>query len=492
MANRSERRHSVILQEIARRAMLERGLLPDFSAEARAELSGIEVPLSNHNHARDLRDRLWASIDNEDSLDLDQLTFAEAMPGGEVKVFVAIADVDAIVKNDSAIDSHARHNTTSVYTPSRIFPMLPEELSTDLTSLSFAQDRLAVVVEMTIGQDGSPGDSDIYQAWVHNRAKLDYNSVGLWLEGGGDAPAAIAVVKGLDENLRTQDRTAQLMKTFRHAHGSLGFETVEARPVFYGDEIREFRVERRNRARDLVEGFMIAVNSTTARYLSSRNLPFLQRVVKAPRRWSRIVELAAEHGFELSPVPDPKELERFLMKEKAENPLEFPDLSLSVIKLLGPGEYVAELPGDPLPSGHFGLAVRGYAHSTAPNRRYPDLITQRILKTALSGESLPYSADELEALARHCTLQEDAARKVERQVGKSAAALFLESRIGEVFDAIVMGAAPKGTWVRLSAPPVEGRLVRGFENIDVGMRVRVQLRSVDVDHGFIDFERPQA
>ena len=366
--------------------------------------------------------------------------------------------------------------------------MLPDKLSTNLTSLNFKEDRLAVVIEMMVSADGSVKDSDIYRAHVHNHAKLAYNSVAAWLEGGV-APEALAAVTGLGENLRIQDRVAQSMKVFRHVHGALDFETVEARPVFDGDSIRELNVEKRNRAKDLIEDFMIAANGVTARYLSSKKVPSLRRVVRTPKRWARIVELAREHGFDLSDTPDPEGLEKFLMKEKGADPLRFPDLSLAIIKLLGPGEYVAELPGDTRTPGHFGLAVRDYTHSTAPNRRYPDLITQRMLKSAMSQQPPPYAMDNLEALAKHCTEAEDEAKKVERQVEKSAAALLLESRIGERFDAIVTGAAPKGTWVRLLDVPVEGRLMHGFEGVDVGHRIRVQLIHTDVDRGFIDFKR---
>ena len=366
--------------------------------------------------------------------------------------------------------------------------MLPDKLSTNLTSLNFKEDRLAVVIEMMVSADGSVKDSDIYRAYVHNHAKLAYNSIAAWLEGGV-APEAVAAVTGLGENLRTQDRVAQSMKAFRHVHGALDFETVEARPIFDGDTIRELNVEKRNRAKDLIEDFMIAANGVTARYLSSKRVPSLRRVVRTPKRWARIVELAREHGFDLSETPDPEGLETFLMKEKGSDPLRFPDLSLAIIKLLGPGEYVAELPGDTRAPGHFGLAVRDYTHSTAPNRRYPDLITQRMLKSAMSQQPPPYAMDNLEALAKHCTEAEDEAKKVERQVEKSAAALLLESRIGERFDAIVTGAAPKGTWVRLFDVPVEGRLMHGFEGVDVGNRIHVQLIRTDVDRGFIDFKR---
>lgn len=484
----TEKQHRIVLQEIARRAMLERGLLPDFSPEALAELAVIEGYVPVPDGLRDLGDLPWASIDNDDSLDLDQLTVALASPGDGVKILVAVADVDALVRKGSAIDDHARHNTTSVYTGALIFPMLPDRLSTDLTSLNFNEDRPALVMEMVIGADGSVGDSHIFSARVRNHAKLAYNGVARWLEGG-DAPQPLLVVSGLDENIRVQDRAAQSMKAFRHAHGALDFETLEARPLFEGDEIRELHVEKRNRARELIEEFMIAANGVVARYLSSKKVPSLRRVVRTPRRWERIVELALEHGFELSQTPDPKGLEEFLMKEKTADPLRFPDLSLAIIKLLGPGEYVAELPGDAHVPGHFGLAVRDYTHSTAPNRRYPDLIAQRMLKSAMDGAPPPYGTDDLEGLARHCTEAEDKAKKVERQVAKSAAAMLLESRIGERFEALVTGAAPKGTWVRLLDLPVEGRLMHGYEGVDVGHRIYVQLIHTDVDRGFIDFKK---
>ena len=487
--NANDKQHRAILQSIAHRAMIERGLLPDFSAEALAELGGIQTPAAiTGEPVRDLRDLLWASIDNDDSLDLDQLTVAEALPGDKIKILVAVADVDSLVKNGSAIDEHARHNTTSVYTAAEIFPMLPEKLSTNLTSLNFNEERLSIVVEMVIDADGSLQDSDIYRARVRNHAKLAYNSIAGWLEGSGILPEAVAAVKGLDENLRMQDRTAQGLKNFRHVHGALSLETIEAKPVFDGDEIRDLEVETKNRAKEIIEDFMIAANGVTARYLASKKSPSLRRVVRTPKRWDRIVEIAGEHGSKLPVNPDSKALEGFLTKEKAADPLRFPDLSLAVIKLIGAGEYIAELPGDTAP-GHFGLAVRDYTHSTAPNRRYTDLITQRLLKAAIGGASSPYSNDELGVLAIHCTEEEDAANKVERQVGKSAAALLIESRIGEQFDAIVTGASSKGTWVRLLNVPVEGKLVQGFNGMDVGDRMRVQLIDTNVERGYIDFKK---
>lgn len=437
---------------------------------------------------RDLGELRWASIDNDDSRDLDQLTVAEPMPGGNVKIRVAVADVDALVENGSAIDEHARNNTTSVYTAAEVFPMLPEKLSTDLTSLNPDEERLAIVIEMVIGADGSLGNSDVYRARVRNHAKLTYNSVAAWLDGSADIPEAVAAANGMDENLRTQDRVAQSMKELRHAHGALSLETIEAKPVFDGDAIRALEVEEKNRAKSIIEDFMVSANGVVARYLSARGLSSIRRVVRTPRRWERIVEVAGAQGHRLPRKPDSKALEAFLVEERASEPLRFPDLSLSIVKLLGSGEYIAERPGGRAP-GHFGLAVRDYAHSTAPNRRYPDLLTQRLLKAALDGGSSPYSMDELDALAKHCTEAEDAANKVERQVGKSAAALLLESRIGEQFNALVTGASPKGTWARLLSMPVEGRLERGSKGLDVGDRIRVELTSVSVERGYIDFMR---
>jgi VacB/RNase II family 3'-5' exoribonuclease len=489
MTDPADRPHRSILRGIAHRAMLQRGLVPDFPPQALAELDGIHGPAARTEEStRDLRNLLWCSIDNDDSRDLDQLTVAESLPDGAAKVLVAIADVDAVVRKGSALDDHARQNTTSVYTVAETFPMLPEKLSTDLTSLNHESDRLAIVIEIVLAGDGSLQSSDLYGATVRNRAKLAYTSVAGWLEGTGPMPQVIGTVNGLDENLRLQDRVAQKLKALRHRHGALNLETIEARPVFDGDELKDLEADKKNRAMDIIEDFMIAANGVTARYLASKEFPSLRRVVRVPKRWDRIVELAAERGSTLPKEPDAKALEQFLVAAKAADPLRFPDLSLSVVKLMGAGEYVVERPGDSV-AGHFGLAVKDYAHSTAPNRRYPDLITQRLLKASAAGRSRPYEIDELAALAKHCTEAEDAAKKVERQVTKSAAAILLETRIGEQFDAIVTGASDKGTWVRLLHPPVEGRLESGFEGMDVGHRLRVQLVSTDVERGYIDFRR---
>jgi exoribonuclease-2 len=481
-------RHRHDLAAIARRAMVERGLLPDFSPAVMHETEGIgRAPDGADVAARDLRTLLWVSIDNDDSRDLDQLSVAEVGAGGEFKVLVAIADVDELVRKDSAIDGHARHNTTSVYTPAVIFPMLPVKLSTDFTSLGQDEDRLAVVVEMVVGADGIIGATAAYRAIVRNRAKLAYNGVAAWLEGG-TPPDRLAAVPGIDQQLRIQDRVAQLLKGGRHRHGALSLETIEPRAVFEGEVLADLRAEEKNRAKELIEELMVAANGVTARYLAARRFPSVRRILRAPKRWDRIVELAAQSQAQLPPEPDAAALEQFLSKRRQEDPAGFPDLSLTVVKLLGSGEYQIEPPGENAPD-HFGLAVQDYTHSTAPNRRYPDVVTQRLLKAAIAGRPVPYGDEELEALARHCTEQEDNAAKVERQVRKSAAALLLKPMVGRQFDGVVTGAGDKGTWVRVFRPPVEGKVVRGFAGLDVGDRVRVTLVSTNVERGFIDFAR---
>lgn len=489
MTNTDDRQHRSILKRIAHQAMIERGLSPDFPVQVLSQLNGIYEPaMRTKKSVHDLRKLLWCSIDNDDSLDLDQVTVAEVNPNGSAKLLIAIADVDEIVKKRSAIDDHARQNTTSVYTVAETFAMLPEKLSTDLTSLNYKSDRLAIVIEIVLSVDGLLQSSDIYRAMVRNQAKLAYNSVADWLDGNGPKPQVIGTVIGLEENIRFQDRLAKKLKALRHLNGALDLETIEVRPVFKGDELLDLEEDNRNRAKDIIEDFMIAANGVTARYLELKQFPSFRRVVRTPERWERIIELAAEQGSTLPKEPDAKALEQFLVKAKAADPLLFPDLSLSIIKLLGSGEYVAQLPGGSV-AGHFGLAVKDYAHSTAPNRRYPDLITQRLLKAAMIGDRPPYKNDELEELAKHCTKQEDEAKKVERQVIKSAAAILLKSRIGEQFDAIVTGATDKGTWVRLMRPPVEGKLVSGFEGMEVGHKLLVRLVSTDVERGYIDFKR---
>jgi VacB/RNase II family 3'-5' exoribonuclease len=477
------------LRAIAHRAMIDRGLEPDFPPAAIQQLNSIPSPAREIGSSIcDLRSLLWCSIDNDTSKDLDQLTVAESLPAGRVKVMIAIADVDAIVKLASPIDRHAWTNTTSVYTAAQIFPMLPERLSTDLTSLNEGEDRLALVIEMVVAADGSIEDSSVYRATVKNYAKLAYRSVAAWLDGAGKIPEKIASVKGMDEQLRLQDRIAQVMKAVRYRHGALEFETLEPETEFRDGQVVGLRLDEKNRAKELIEDFMIAANGVSANFLEKRGLPALRRIVRSPERWDRIRTVAADFGESLPAEPDSKALAAFLAKRRQADPLRFPDLSLTIVKLMGAGEYVVQLPGQ-VSAGHFGLAVNGYSHSTAPNRRFPDLITQRLLKAALGGDKPPYSPSELSALATRCTEQEDAAKKVERQIRKSAAASFLIRRIGESFDAIVTGASEKGTWVRLLTPPAEGKLMSGEQGVDVGDQIRVRLTSVNVERGFIDFVR---
>jgi VacB/RNase II family 3'-5' exoribonuclease len=412
----------------------------------------------------------------------------EALPGGEVRLLVAIADVDAAVKKGSPVDRHAAQNTTSVYTPAVIFPMLPERLSTNLTSLNDREDRLAVVIQFVVSADGEVKASDVYGAAVRNHAKLAYNAVGAWLDGQGPLPPAAAAVAGMDAQLRLQDGAAQALDGRRVEHGALGFETIEVENVFDGDTLHDVRPQGPNRAKALIANLMIAANGVTARFLDKRGFPSLRRVVKSPERWDRIRALAGQLGDTLPPDADSVALAQFLDRRKAADPATFPDLSTSVIRLLGRGEYVVDPPGAE-PPGHFGLAVRDYSHSTAPNRRYPDLVTQRLVKAALASHPSPYSIGELEHVATQCTAQEDAANKVERQVRKSAAAMLMQSRVGQTFDAIVTGASNKGTFVRVSAPPIEGKLLGSHPGLDVGDRLRVRLAGVNIDRGFIDFQQ---
>ena len=482
------RRDDDTLTELAHDAMLDKGLLPDFDAEVQRQLDGIRGPAKpgGDTSIRDLRQLPWCSIDNDDSRDLDQLTWAEEAEGGNVRIFIAVADVDALVKKDTPIDKHARTNTTSVYTAAKVFPMLPEKLSTDLTSLNEDEDRLAVVIEMLVGEDGSVGKGDVYLAMVHNYAKLAYDRVAAWFDGKDDEPEKVTAIRGLAQTLRLQDQVADRMRDLRHENGALDLETIEARPVFADGKVVDLRQSARNNARMLIEDFMIAANGTVARFLSAHGFPSIRRVVRSPERWDRIEKIAEELGERLPPDPDARALEAFLRRRKKADPVRFPDLSLTIVKAMGAGEYVVEEPGDKS-IGHFGLAVKDYTHSTAPNRRYPDLIAHRLVKSALRGEQPAYSVDELAALAQHCTDQEDAANKVERQVRKSAAASMLADRIGTRYDAIVTGASEKGTWVRIFHPPVEGKVVRGREGLDIGDRVKVKLVDVNVERGFIDF-----
>ena len=467
--------------------MRERGFEPDFPTAATAQAERASEQDAAAADRRDLRHLLWCSIDNDDSRDLDQLSVAEAR-GADTGILIAIADVDALVPRDSPADQHAGTNTTSVYTAGRVFPMLPERFSTDLTSLAPDEDRVAIVIDLTVTAEGTVRGSQIYLATVRNRAKLAYPSVGAWITGEGPAPAALAAVPGLEENLRRQDAAAQALKQSRHERGALTLDTVEGKPVFAGDQLQDLAAEHRTRASELIEDFMIAANTATAEFLEQHGFSSLRRIVRMPERWPRIVQLAADAGTTLPPEPDAKALERFLTVQQAHDPQRFVDLSLSIVKLLGRGEYVVEEPNEPTPD-HFGLAVDDYTHATAPNRRFADLVTQRLVKAALASAPAPYSHDELAAIAQHCMDREDAANRVERQVRKAAAAILLQPRRGEQFDAIVTGAGPKGTWVRVRHPVVEGRLEGSTSGLEVGDRVRVRLVRTVPEKGFIDFER---
>jgi VacB/RNase II family 3'-5' exoribonuclease len=474
-----------ILQHIAVRAMIDYGLEPELPPQAVAEARQLhDAPVEG---LRDLRALSWSSIDNDESRDLDQLEVA-VEEHGTVRLLIAVADVDALVPKGSALDAHAGMNTTSVYTAARIFPMLPEELSTDRTSLNENEDRPALVVDMRVGEDGALAGADVYRAAVRNRAKLTYSAVAAWLDGKGPAPSALGRVQDLERQLRTQDRLATLLRARREQEGALDFDRAEIKPIMGDGIVKDLQVESSNRARDMIESFMIAANGVTARFLTSQGWASIRRVVRAPKRWPRIVEIAATHGTTLPDTPDARALEQFLTTRRQAEPDAFGDLSLSILKLLGRGEYVADAPGGE-EEAHFALAESNYTHSTAPNRRFPDLVTQRLVKAVLGRAHAPYSLAQLTPLAEHCTKQEDAATKVERRVRKSAAALWLADRIGQEFDAVVTGASEKGTWVRLYRPPVEGKLERGFEGLDVGDRLRVRLVKTDAERGFVDFVR---
>ena len=471
--------------------MLDAGFHPDFSPQVQAEaerLKQAETPLNTPPGVRDLRGLLWSSIDNDTSRDLDQVEYAESLPDGTVRLLVGIADVDSTVTKGSAIDTQAAAEATSVYTGVVTFPMLPPVLSTETTSLLDGQQRLSVVIELIIADSGEVCHHDAYPALVRNRAKLAYSSTGAWLEGRAPMPPAVAAVPGIEAQLRLQQSLAGQLRGLRKQRGALTFGSIEAQPVVENGEVKDLTVSRHNVAEDIIESFMVAANVAMAQYLKQKGAPSIRRVVRTPRRWDRIQAIAAQFGTRLPDSPDPRALCNFLETRKAADPVHFPDLSLAVVKLLGPGEYVVE-PAGSEHEGHFGLAVHDYTHSTAPNRRYADLVTQRLLKATAAGISGPFSEPELRQIATHCTEREDAARKVERLMRKVIAAHLLRSRIAEVFDGIVTGASPKGNYVRLLKFPAEGRVMQGAQGIDVGDKVRVRLLSADVTKGFIDFAR---
>jgi len=477
----------VDLQAMARQIMVENGFEPDFPDGVPQQLAQIKArPQTVSSDVRDLRNLLWSSIDNDTSRDLDQIEVAERLPNGDVKVLVGIADVDAFVAKASPIDNHAAKETTTVYTGIRNFPMLPEELSTGASSLLENEDRPSMVIEFVVSADGSVNSSNLYPAMVRNQAQLTYNAVGEWLEGTGHAPPKISVSAQLQAQLKLQDEVAQVLKNQRYRHGALNIETNEVHPVVLNQQVVDVVKQEKNRATELIEDFMIAANGVVARALEK--VSSLRRIVKTPERWDRIVQLAATKGEQLPAQPDSKALNDFLVKRKAADPDHFADLSLAVIKLIGPGEYVLERPGDP-EQGHFGLAVQDYTHSTAPNRRFADIVTQRLIKAMLAGAPAPYSDDELAGIAKNCTVKEDAARKVEREMTKRLSAVAMSHRIGETFNAIVTGVTPHGTFVRVLQPHIEGLLAQGQQGLDVGDKVRVKLTRTDVQRGYIDFIR---
>jgi len=492
--------HRESLSTIAYTAMIEKGLKPDFGAEALNQLKEIEknfhnqssqatsIPVVLDNDIQDQTDLLWCSIDNDDSKDLDQLTVCKPLKDGSMVVMVAIADVDALVQRNTPLDQHAKDNTTSVYTSARVFPMLPNALSTDLTSLNFDAPRLALVCEMHFDQSGHELGFHIYRAKVLNHCKLAYDSVSDWLENKGALPQEASRVKRMDQQLIDQDKWAQKLRALRHAKGALEFQSIQPRALFKNDLIHDLQEQPHNRARQLIEEFMIAANGCIARFLTSKGYACIRRVVRSPEKWQRIVKVAAQYAEHLPSQPDSAALEQFLAKRRRVDPLTFPDLSLVIVKLMGSGEYVLERPNDKSNIGHFGLAVLHYAHSTAPNRRYPDLITQRILKAALKGVSSPYTNAELEVLALHCTTQEDASKKVERQLRKSEAALLLQSHIGQHFKGVISGINDAGHWVRIFTPPAEGKLIGLNDNLELGHQVSVRLVHTNVERGYIDFE----
>ena len=477
----------VDLQAMARQIMLENGFDPDFPDGVPQQLAQIKAqPQNISSDVRDLRNLLWSSIDNDTSRDLDQIEVAERLPNGDVKVLVGIADVDAFVAKASPIDDHAAKETTTVYTGIRNFPMLPEVLSTGASSLLENEDRPSMVIEFVVSPDGSVNSSNLYPALVRNQAQLTYNAVGAWLEGPGPAPPKVAASAQLQTQLNLQDEVAQVLKDQRYRHGALNIETSEVHPVVLNQQVVDVVKQEKNRATELIEDFMIAANGVVARALEK--VPSLRRIVKTPERWDRIVQLAATKGGQLPAQPDSKALNDFLVKRKAADPDHFADLSLAVIKLIGPGEYVLERPGDP-EQGHFGLAVQDYTHSTAPNRRFADIVTQRLIKAMLAGAPGPYSDDELAGIAKNCTVKEDAARKVEREMTKRLSAVAMSHRIGETFDAIVTGVTQHGTFVRVLKPHIEGLLAQGQQGLDVGDKLRVKLTRTDVQRGYIDFIR---
>jgi VacB/RNase II family 3'-5' exoribonuclease len=468
--------------------MIREGFHPDFPNGTEAQIAQIRKMASaaSDKNERDLRALLWSSIDNDTSRDLDQVEVAERVDGG-IRIRVAIADVAGSVLKGTPIDRHAADQTQTVYTAVRNFSMLPTELSTDMTSLNEKEDRAAHVVEFVVDAQGTVRQTSIYRAVVKNEAQLAYSHVGPWLEGIGAADAKVAASEELQAQLQLQDEAAVALRAQRVRQGALEFSRAEADPVVVDGKVESIGTAFHNRASDLIEELMIASNETMAKTLRAAKRSCIRRVVRSPERWARIVELVGRHGTVLPAEPDSGALNAFLQGQRAADAVHYPDLSLAIIKLMGPGEYVLAKGDEEKPQGHFGLATQDYAHSTAPNRRFPDLVTQRVVKAMLAGEAAPYSDDELAAIAAHCNERESAARKVERAMLKRVAAVGLAGSIGKNFHGVITGANDKGTYVRVFDPPVEGKVVRGAQGLDVGDTVDVTLLHTDPQHAFIDF-----
>jgi len=478
------------LRAIADQAMEKYGFHPSFPKAVIREVQKIQEgkPEEKKTDAADLRSLLWVSIDNHDTMDIDQIQFCEEGPDNEIHVKVAIADVDHLVRKGSPTDRHAVKHGTSIYTGVVTYPMLPIRLSEGITSLHPHQDRMAVVIEYAVLPDGTVRHGDVYPAIVCNKAKLVYEVVGEWLEEGGDFPYDNLEIEDLADQLLLQHEAAERMKEQRAEQGFLDLQTIEASPVMENGDVTGLVIQKESPAHSLIEEFMIAANRTLVNQLKDASYPMVQRIVRTPRNWEGIIEEAASRHFHLPEEPDAQALAAFLLSQKKADPETFPDLSLTIVKLMGPGEYVAIAP-DEDSVGHFALAVTDYTHGTAPNRRYVDIIIQRLIKAVISSNSPPYRFDELEMLAEHLSATEKAAKKVERFMIKAAAAVLLQDRIGEEFRAIVTGAAEKGTYARIIDPPVEGRIVKNEKGLKVGNKIIVRLLNTDPEKGFIDLER---
>lgn len=484
----------VNLREVAREALEERGFKSEFSPAVERAASKVQEPDFSSLKIPDLSHLPWSSIDNDESKDLDQIECVK-VEGRTTRVLVGIADVASLVPKNSEIDLHAQHNTTSIYTGVKTFPMLPERLSNDLTSLNENEKRLAMVIETKVAEDGEITSFNVYPAIVQNKAQLTYNAVSTWLKDYTPPDSEItqrmlAKIRSnpvLQEQIKIQDEIAQTLREKRREEGSLDFETPQLRANVKQDGHYSLGSHRSNRATQLIEELMVSANQAVDEFLQKKGMPVLQRVVKEPRNWPRMVALAEEYGCTLPGEPDGQALQKFLAEQKRRDPDRFPDLSLAMIKLMGRGEYDAKAPNQD-GTGHFGLAVTHYAHSTAPNRRYPDLITQRMLHAAVEGKPSPYSMGELRSLAAHCTEQEGEANKAERHVHKSIAAVELANHVGEKFRGFISGASEKGVWVRVVDPPVEGKVMGRTGDLKVGQEVEVKLVGTDPYRGFIDFE----